>query len=175
MRQQRGHAHLGDGGKDRLHARNPDVAAALALEKRRDITGHLIAQRVAYDNDRRFGRPHKGGQHMPVEFILPCRAIDVAAIGPLPLRSGRPAGIGVGQEPVAVEILRPVHHSSGRFLEYIALDGARPQIRGAHMTIGSVHGIPIGRVGIPHLLGLRQMEPTRVRLPKRAHIGHGSK
>ena len=87
MRQQRGHAHLGDGGKDRLHARNPDVAAALALEKRRDITGHLIAQRVAYDNDRRFGRPHKGGQHMPVEFILPCRAIDVAAIGPLPLRS----------------------------------------------------------------------------------------
>ena len=92
---------------------------------------------------------------MPVELILPRRAIDVAAIGPLPLRSGNPAGIGVDQEPVTVEILRPIHHSSGRFLEYIALDGARPQIRGAHMTIGGIHGIPIGRVGIPHLLGLR--------------------
>ena len=64
---------------------------------------------------------------MPVELILPRRAIDVAAIGPLPLRGGCPAGIGIGQKPVAVEILRPIHHSSGRFLEYIALDGARPK------------------------------------------------
>ena len=112
---------------------------------------------------------------MPVEFILPCRAIDVAAIGPLPLRSGCPAGIGIRQEPVAVEILRPVRHSAGGLLEHIALDGARPQIRGAHMTIGGIHGIPIGRVGIPHLLGLRQMEAARVRLPKRAHIGHSGK
>ena len=43
------------------------------------------------------------------------------------------------------------------------------------MAIGSVHDIPIGRVGIPHLLGLRQMEPARVHLPKRTHIGHGDK
>lgn len=112
---------------------------------------------------------------MPVELILPFGTLDVAAVGPLPLRSGRPADIGIGQKPVAVEILRPVHHGSGRFLEYIALDGARPQIRGAHMTIGGIHGIPIGRVGIPHLLGLRQMEPARVCLPKRAHIGHSGK
>ncbi len=112
---------------------------------------------------------------MPVELILSFGPFDVAAIGPLPLRSGRPACIGIGQEPVTVEILRPVHYGSGRFLEHIALDGARPQIRGAHMAIGSVHGVPIGRVGIPHLLGLRQMEPARVRLPKRAHIGHGDK
>ena len=112
---------------------------------------------------------------MPVELILPFGTLDVAAIGPLPLRSGRPAGIGVGQEPVAVEILRPVNHSSGRLLEHIALGGARPQTRGAHMAIGSVHGIPIGRVGIPYLLGLRQMEPARVCLPKRAHIGHSGK
>ena len=112
---------------------------------------------------------------MPVELILPSRAIDVAAVGPLPLRSDRPAGIGIGQKPVAVEILRPVHHSTGRLLERIAPDGTRPQIRGAHVAIGSVHGIPVGRVGIPHLLGLRQMEPARVRLPKRAHIGHSGK
>ena len=112
---------------------------------------------------------------MPVKLILPYGTIDVAAIGPLPLRSSRPAGIGIRQEPVAVEILRPVRHGAGRFLERIALDGACPQIRGAHMAIGSVHGIPFGRIGIPHLLGLRQMEPTRVRLPKRAHIGHSDK
>ena len=175
MRQQRRHTHLGNGGKDRLHARDLDVAAALALEQRRNVAANLIAQRVAHDNDRRFGRAHKGRQHMPVELILTRGAIDVAAIGPLPLRSGRPAGIGIGQEPVAVEILRPVRHGTGRLLEHIALDGARPQIRGAHMAIGGIHGIPIGRVGIPHLLGLRQMEPARVCLPKRAHIGHGDK
>ena len=109
---------------------------------------------------------------MPVKLILPCGTIDVAAIGPLPLRSSRPAGIGIRQEPVAVEILRPVRHGAGRFLERIALDGECPQIRGAHMAIGSVHGIPFGRIGIPHLLGLRQMEPTRVRLPKGALLGH---
>ena len=37
VRQQRRHAHLGNGGKDRLHARNLDVAAAFALEQRRNV------------------------------------------------------------------------------------------------------------------------------------------
>ena len=61
VRQQRRHAHLGNGGKDRLHARDLDVAAAFALEQRRNVAGNLIAQRIAHDNDRCFGRTHKGG------------------------------------------------------------------------------------------------------------------